>query len=70
MEEREELTDLPCVFVVLFFNRVKYTFFKIFLFGERDALDFLMKSSIISVELFFNFSLFTFPLPLSHSKRH
>lgn len=28
MEEREELTDLPCVFAVLFFNRVKYTFFK------------------------------------------
>lgn len=40
MEEREELTDLPCVFAVLFFNRVKYTFLKIFLFGERDALIF------------------------------
>lgn len=51
MEEREELTDLPCIFAVLVFNRVKYTFFKN-LFGERDALYFLMKSSIISVELF------------------
>lgn len=51
MEAREELTDLPCIFAVFF--RLKYTFFKNWcLFGERGALDFLMESSIIPVELF------------------
>ena len=38
MEEREELTDLPCIFAVFFFfffNRVKYTFFKnLYIWGE------------------------------------
>ena len=73
MEEREELTDLPCIFAVFFFfffNRVKYTFFKnLSIWGEGCSW---FSDGVFHYfcRTLFNFSLLTFPLPLSHSKRH
>lgn len=51
---RRERSWLTCHVSLLFCFLIEWSTLslKIFLFGERDALDFLMKSSIISVELF------------------
>ena len=53
---------MTCEVSSLFFYTVKDTFFKNWcLFGEREALDFLMESSMISVELLFQLLASYFP---------